>query len=347
MSQGNFDKLASKILDESLRLQKGEAITIETWNNGLPFARRVLIEAKKRGAHPLLLMEDEEAFIEAAKTVSEENLGHMGKHEYNLLASTNAYVFIPGPPIGTYTKAVTPQRKAVSTAYNNSWYEAAEKAGLRGARLSFGYVDHDLASVYGKKADTMAALQIKASLVDYRQIGDLGRKIAAQMEDSSEASVASKGELRLSLKGDIVIEDGIVDEQDIAEGNNVVYVPPGRVQKGVDPNSLSGEAEFSSALTTWGLVEGIKVRFKEGTLQAITCRRGGKNLQRWLDTIPAEKRRVSSVEIGLNPVLKYRYGQDRFVSGSVTVNLPRLAAVAEKATLTIRGKEQVRKGRLV
>ncbi|MBI4257672.1 MAG: hypothetical protein HY619_01835, partial [Thaumarchaeota archaeon] len=215
------------------------------------------------------------------------------------------------------------------------------------ARLSFGYIGRDFAKVYGKKPESMVAHQIQASLVDYRQISETAKKIVGQMEDGSEATITSAGELRMSLKGDAVIEDGIVDEQDVANADNVAYLPPGRVQKAVDSDSLTGESVFSSALTTWGLIEGIKTRFKDGLLQSISCKKGGKALQQWLDVVATEKRRVSSVEIGLNRVLKYRYGQDRFVAGSVTINLPRLAAVAEKATIRVRGIELVSKGRLI
>lgn len=341
-----FDRLAVKILEESLRLKKGETIAIETWNNGLPFARRVLLESKKKGALPLLILEDEEAFVEAGRTLPDENIGKMGGHEYSMLAATNAYVFIPGPPIAVYTKALTPEKKTSSTAYNVSWYDAAEKAKLRGVRMSFGYIGRDQASLYGKKPEAMVAHQIRASLIDYNQVSRMGKKAVAMLEDGFDATIVSRGQLGFQLKGEVVVEDGIVDEEDVSQGNSVAYIPPGRVRKGVEPSSLSGEAEFSTAETPWGRIQGIKLRFKGGVLQSWSCRRGKEALRRLFNVVPEDKRRVSSVEIGLNPALKYGYGQDRFVSGGITVNLPRLSCVASRATFAAKGRELVRRGRL-
>ncbi|MDA4111288.1 MAG: aminopeptidase, partial [Thaumarchaeota archaeon] len=48
--------LANKIVNDSLRLRTGESVTIETWNNGLDFAREVVKQARRVGALPLLIL---------------------------------------------------------------------------------------------------------------------------------------------------------------------------------------------------------------------------------------------------------------------------------------------------
>ena len=132
-----YASVAKKILTESLKVKKGESITVESWSSGLDFAREVVIEARKIGCIPILLFEDVEAYIRGVKGSPSDSLGQMGKHEMSLLSNTDAYVFIPGPPIGVYSKALTAEQKSKSTAYNTSWYEAAEKAkaGLNGTQL--------------------------------------------------------------------------------------------------------------------------------------------------------------------------------------------------------------------
>ena len=100
-----YAKVARKILKESLSLKKGESLTVETWNNGLPFARQVVIEARKLGAIPLTIFEDEDAYVEGVRNAPADVVGEMGRQEYGLLSASDAYVFIPGPvlarsPIG-------------------------------------------------------------------------------------------------------------------------------------------------------------------------------------------------------------------------------------------------------
>jgi leucyl aminopeptidase (aminopeptidase T) len=133
-----YGQVTQKILSESLALKKGETLTIETWNNGIPFARRVAIDARKMGALTVTLLEDEEAYVEGVRGSPDDSLGKMGNHEYGLLAGTDVYVFIPGPVLGSYSHRLTRKEMLDSVRYNSSWYEAAAKARLRGARLSFG-----------------------------------------------------------------------------------------------------------------------------------------------------------------------------------------------------------------
>ena len=81
-----YQKVAKKVLVESLRIEKGETLTIETWNNGLPFARRLLVEARRLGAIPVMILEDEWAYVEGVRVAPKDVLGKMGGHEHGLLA---------------------------------------------------------------------------------------------------------------------------------------------------------------------------------------------------------------------------------------------------------------------
>ena len=342
-----FDNLAKKVLHESLRVQKGETVTVETWKTGLEFAKRIILEARKIGASTLLLFEDESTFIESAKTVPKENLGLMGRHEFALLSHTNVYIFIPGPPIAAYTKAVTQDERSAATAYNHAWYDAAEKAGLRGARLSFGYIGSDIAKLYGKSQKAIVSHQLKASFVDLNEMRVKGNQIAAKLEDGFDASIVSReGNINFILEGDAIVEDGIVDDKDVAQGNNMIYIPPGRVRKHINPKSLNGSIEVSLAEIYSGRVEGIKLEFKEGFLSSWSAKRNAKLLDSLVEKITPERMQVSFIELGINPLMKYGNAQDRFVSGAITIGLPRLAGVLYAASFYTKEVSLVEKGML-
>ena len=42
-------KVAKKVLQKTLSVKKGETVTVESWNNGLEFARVLLAEARAMG----------------------------------------------------------------------------------------------------------------------------------------------------------------------------------------------------------------------------------------------------------------------------------------------------------
>jgi len=352
-SSGNsrlHSQLAKKIVTDSLGLRPGESVTIETWNNGLDFAKEVVREARRVGALPLLLLEDEETYVWGLQNAPKDSIGKMGKHEYNLLTGTDAYVFIPGPVIGTYVPSLSKELASDGTAYNSSWYEAAEKAGIRGVRLTFGYLGPDLAKILGKKLDDLVQKQLKASLVEADAILDSGKPIMEKLTDGSQAKLQTGGEsLVFDLKGDLGIEDGVADVADVVAKNNISYMLPGFIWKDVSAGSASGKVTISSAITRVGLVDGATLGFDKGRL--VSWKGKDKKAQQKLDEVLSgvseEKRTLSTITIGLNPELPHGYGQDRFVSGAVALMGFGITGVVSKGTLTVGGQALINKGKLV
>jgi leucyl aminopeptidase (aminopeptidase T) len=342
-----YDQVAKKTLTESLHLGKGETLTIETWGNGLPLAKRLLIEARRLGAIPVLLLEDESTYIESISVTPKDVLGTMGRHEYGLLAGSDAYVFIPGPPIGAYSPKLDRQVVADSTRYNASWYEAAEKAGLRGARLPFGFVGSEYSKLLGKKPEEIARNQLKAALVDLRSIGARGRAIAKQMEDGAVATLhTGKEKVELTLKGEVAVEDGVVDANDVEQGHNMTYIPPGFVSKQVEPTSVAGSLSLSPTITRLGLLKDAALEFKGGKLVKWRSEGSPDMLSELIEGLQPEKRFLSLVTIGINPSMKYDNGQDRMVAGALGVSGFGFSGIIRNGTLSLEGKPLVQKGRL-
>lgn len=345
--QALYDRVARKTLVETLHLSKGETLTIETWGNGLPLARRLVLEARKIGAIPVLLLEDESTYIESIHVTPKDVLGTMGRQEYALLAGSDTYVFIPGPPIGAFAPKLNRLVVADSTRYNASWYEAAEKARLRGARLPFGFVGRDYARLLGKTPEEIARHQLKASLVDVKSIGARGRAIAQQLQDGIVATLhTGKERVELSLEGEVVVEDGVVDAGDIEEGNNMTYIPPGFVSKQVDATSATGSLKLSPTITRLGLLKDAALEFTGGKLVKWRSKGSPKMLSELIEGLQAEKRVLSLVTIGLNPSMKYGNGQDRMVAGALGVSGFGFSGIIRNGTFTSGGKPLVQNGRL-
>ncbi|HVC27699.1 MAG TPA: aminopeptidase [Nitrososphaerales archaeon] len=342
-----YDKVARKVVAETLRLKKGETITIEAWNKGLPLARRLVVEAKRIGAIPVVVFEDESAYVEGVRLTPKDVLGNMGKHEYALLAGSDAYVFIPGPPIGAYSPLLSRQEVVDSTKYNASWYEAAGKARLRGARLPFGYVGKEYARLYRKKPEEMVHHQLRAALADLPSISASGRAVGQALQDGAHATLlTSGGKLEFDLRGDLEVEDGLVDEDDVAGGYNMTYVPPGYVSKQVDTASAKGTVALSSSVTRLGLLEDARLEFEGGKLVGWKSRGSQKMLAELVEAVPPEKRALSSVVVGLNPLMRYENGQDRMVSGGVGLVGFGFMGTVRRGSLSVGGKAIVEKGKL-
>ncbi|MDG6941334.1 MAG: aminopeptidase [Nitrososphaerota archaeon] len=340
-----YTKVAKKVLLETLQVKKGESVTVEAWDNGIPFARRVVAEARAIGCTAMTLYEDEAAYVEGVRRAPADTVGTMGRNEYGLLSGTDAYVFVPGQAIGPYSKTLKPEEKARSTRYNTSWYEAAEKAGLRGARLSFGYVGKDLARLLGKKVQDLVRAQLKAALVDLREVARYAEGISSFLADGAGAELNTKSTLSFSLKGELGVEDGIVGEQDRKTGNNMTYMPPGFVSKEVDPGSANGSVVLTDILTEYGVIPQVELEFRDGMVVSWESSSRAA-VKRMLESVPSDQRRLKLLLVGLNPEMPYGMGQDRFVGGSITLGGFGFRGQVKKGSLKASGSALVTMGRL-
>jgi leucyl aminopeptidase (aminopeptidase T) len=342
-----YDKVSKKVISETLRLKKGETLTIESWNNGLPFVRRLVVEARKIGAIPVVIFEDESAYIEGVRVTPKDVLGSMGKQEFGLLAGSDAYVFIPGPPIGAYSPRLSREEVTNSTKYNRSWYEAAEKARLRGARFPFGYVGNDYARLLRKRPEEVARHQLKAALADFSSISANARAIGQALQDGAQGTVLTAGgRLEFALRGDLEVQDGLVGEDDVAGGDNMAYVPPGYVSKQVDPASAKGAVMLSPAVTRLGLLADARLEFESGKLVGWKSKGSPKMLAELVEAVQPDKRVLSSVMVGLNPLMRYENGQDRMVSGAIGFGGFGFMGTVRRGSLTVAGKALVQMGKL-
>lgn len=337
-------QVAKKILTETLHVQKGESVTVETWDNGLEFARRAVVEARAMGCTAVMVYEDEAAYVEGVRRAPLDAVGVLGKNEYGLLSGTDAYIFVPGQALGAYSRTLKPEERERSTRYNSSWYEAAEKAGLRGARLSFGYVGRDMSRFLGSPVRSIVQAQLRAALVDYGQISASTRKLSPLLNDGAEVELVSgKTRLAFSLRGELGVEDGVVDEQDRRSGNNMTYVPPGLVTKEVASESASGSVILTDSLTKLGVLHSAELNFRDGRLvgwdsdDRVTARK-------LIEGIPPERRKLALFAVGFNPKLRYGRGADRFVEGAVTLSGFGFTGVVKNATLKVAGSTPVEKG---
>jgi leucyl aminopeptidase (aminopeptidase T) len=342
-----YRKVARKILAESLSVKKGESVTVESWNNGLPFARQVVLEARKMGAIPLTIFEDEEAYVEGVHNTPKDVLGKMGKQEYKLLSGTDAYIFIPGPVLGNFSHRLARGEQLDSTAYGESWYKAAAKARLRGVRMTFGYLGEETQAILGKSVDVVATHQLKAALADYKGIGKTAKKLSSGLAAGSRATVKTPGsKLTFQLAGKNEIEDGIVDETDVESDSNVCYIPPGYVYTEIDPESVSGTYSFAPTVTRFGMIKDGTLEFKEGQLVAWRSKSSSASLGKIAAAASEKSRRATALFIGLNPLLGYGYGVNANSAGVVGIRVLGVNFTTNRASLAVAGATLVAHGHL-
>ena len=302
-------QLARKTLVETLRVKRGENVTIETWPHTLSYATAFVYEARRIGAHPLLLLEDEPTYWKSVEDLPAPALGNVGAHEWALLSKTNAYVFFQGPSDRPRYRALPAKKLEALTAYNLEWYRRAKKARIRAARMFLSMASDSQARNFGVDAAAWRKELVEASLVDTRTMVREGRRIAAAFQQGREVTIdhTNGTHLVLRLKGrSPAVDDGVVGPEDVAAGRNMTPIPSGVVAVAVDETFAEGVVRANRPSYLRGkAVEGGTWNFKKGRLVGFQYDSGGEEFSEPYGKAPSGRDRPATLSVGLNPRLHH------------------------------------------
>ena len=308
MSDSSADlavKVARNVLKNTLRLRPGENVIIESWSGALPFSTPYVNEARRLGANPMFLYEDEPAFWEALETGSSRQTGKVGSHEWAALANTAAYVYFWGPSEWPRESALPERQKTGVAAYNPEWYRRAAKAKIRGARVFLGRTSEASAGRWGLDLDGWREELLRASLVPPAEMNRLGKRVGARLAKGKAVHITHPNGTELSFrlgKFPVQLDDALVDAEDVKAGNNMASIPGGVVGVSIDHTSTEGTVLGNH--TTYpesGPVSGHQWSFKDGRLTKQSYDTGGEPILAAYGKAPRTGRdRLGFVSIGLN-----------------------------------------------
>lgn len=318
-----YESLAKNVIRKSLQIKPKEGVVVECWNHGMDAAKEFVFQLRAMGAKPMFLFEDEETYWRSVETLPPAKLGQVSKSEWSALAAADAYIFLPGPAdIARYRRNMA--KTGAAAAYNSDWYKRAEKAGLRGARVLLGYVSRERAQAYGFEYEPWRAMILAAGSADFAAVSRRGKRLAALLSRDAEASVTAPNgtDLTFRLKGRTArCDDGIVDAQDLKEGEFMTGVPPGSSY--VAPDETSAQGTFVADLPTPYLgmmTRGVRYEFRDGRL-TWSASEGGEALRAMYDKATGAKDRIGAISIGINPSAGYGFLQDDLVAGAVEISV--------------------------
>ncbi len=359
--------LARRLLGEALKVRSGETVTIETWNHTLPYASACVVEARLRGARPLLLLEEESAFWRSLDGNGRSGKAPtIGAHELAALARTDAYIFFPGPAERPRYVALPPSTRAALGRENSTWLALAKRSKVRAVRCALGYASEPQAAYWGVSATTWRGQLLRAALEpDLGALVRDGKRARDLLKRGKVLRITSANgtDLSMRLKGRApVTDDGVVSPDDQARGFVVTTAPPGNVVVAVDERSAEGIVIGSrpSYLST-GRVDGGQWEIHAGHLTNAWFTEGHTGFEEQFRAAPRGRDVIGLIAIGLNPSLAPGTPQvEDQEAGAVTVAVggntgyggsnrcPYLAwIVVGEATVAVDGKPLLDRGKLL
>ncbi|MCI4319836.1 MAG: hypothetical protein L3K23_06880 [Thermoplasmata archaeon] len=355
--------MAKNVLRGSLRLRKGESVTIETWTDCLPWASAFALEARKMGVHPLILYEDEAGYWDAVRA-NPKVVGTAGEPEWAALAKSDAYVFFYGPADVPRFRALPEKVRNSAIAYNPNWYARAAKAKVRGIRLPLGQVSEATARAAEVPADLWREELIEGTLVDPVPLQKEAERLARRLTSGREVKITGpKGSsLTLRLRGrKAVAGGGIVTPELERLRFNMLTAPAGWVSVAVDEKVAEGTFVASiPAPTMEAPAHGGVWTFSGGRLTEFTYSSGEAQVRKEFQKAPKGRDRPGVLTIGLNPALDISptlqdqargtitlgIGANGFFGGSTRIPFTMWSCL-RGGTLTLDGDALVRDGRVL
>ena len=302
--------VARALLRGALRVRPKENVLVESWPHTLEYAAACVVEARRVGARPLLVVEDEGAFWESLSTApSVAHVGRTGTHEWALLERSQCYVTFPGPADRPRLHRLPPEDRAALDDPMAEWFRRARRHGIRGVRSMLGYASDPLAELYGVDPQDWLGSLVRATV--NTDLPTLTRTAARAARTLSRGRLlhitASNGtDISMRLQGRVpFVDDGVIGADDRRAGRPMTTSPPGLVLAPVDETSAEGivVANRPSFLRT-GRVSDGQWEFHRGRLVRYAFGEGGAGWEGRYQKAGRGRDILGLFSLGLNPEIR-------------------------------------------
>ncbi|HLM69932.1 MAG TPA: hypothetical protein VK423_00920 [Thermoplasmata archaeon] len=310
------------VLDQCLGVRRGERVTVETWDHTLSWARAFVLEARRRGCEPTLVVEDEQAFF--------RSLGQSGSQSVPsapaaFAEASDAYVYFPGPEqfprlLGLSTEDL----EAAVGRHGPGWWRAARRAGLRAARIAVATVTPTAAARFGVDRDAWLREVTRASLVPPDRLARTSAYLVRRLHRARRVRLRHPNGTDLVVepfRAPPVVEDGRVDRADRRAGRLWTQIPAGVVGVPLAPGVAEGSWESNRAtydrFSDSPVTVGAGFTFHRGRLTGYSFDRGGAAFARSYARGGRGREIPGALTFGVNPAISRAPELAEIAAGSV------------------------------
>jgi leucyl aminopeptidase (aminopeptidase T) len=300
---------ARQIVTKYLKVRPGENAIIESWNHTMPMAAAMVDEVRRVGGSVLFVHEDEDAWWRAIDRGQTKLLGKSSAPEWAALKAADVYVNFWGPADAGRIEKDSEDALDDAFAWNGPWYEIARKTGLRGVRMTEGFVTEGRAKGWGVDRSQWEESTLRACLVDPEELAKSGARLSKALSRGRKVRIthANGTDVEVALAGGAPrVYDGRPRSWDKGSSPSgmIETIPAGRVDVALD--SKTAEGNFLANRRTniwWNWHAGGALEFADGKLTSFSFEQGGEDFARRYKNGTAGKDRTSALKFGLNPAV--------------------------------------------
>ena len=357
-------QIAKLVVNECLRVQPDEQVTVFSWDHTLDYASSVAFEVEQAGGIATTILQMNDLYWRYLKEVPEAQYARRQKGFLSLLDQTDAWVQLGGPKDPSVYPTVPDERMGKMIEGGKAMGDKFLERGIRVLNLPIGLVTPERARTYGFDYENWQRVTTNSLDVDHAKISSLAGKIESKLRNATSIRItASNGtDLKLNLKGRRVhVHDGIIDKNDLDKGTRFETLPAGAIELAPDEASAEGTVLFDQPTALAGkMLTGLQLKFENGHLTNYTAQSNLDAFKGMYEKMSGGKDRLANIVIGLNPRAELiGFFTDRIVQGTVSIGIGGNKGIGgtnetqfgheetlRKPTLTVDGYKLVDQGKI-
>jgi leucyl aminopeptidase (aminopeptidase T) len=318
---------ARHIVTQNLKVRAGENAIIESWGHTMPMASAMVDEVRRVGGKVLLVYNDEDSWRRTFDRKQSKLLGASSAPEWAALNAADVYVNFWGPGDTDRMEKLPDRPGNEAFAWNWPWYEAARKAGLRGVRMTAGFVTEGRAREWGVDLARWEECMLRASLIDPEETATRGARLGKALLRGRKVRIThSNGtDVEVGLAG---VRPRVTDGRphpyrkgDPASGM-LQQIPAGTLDVALDSKTAEGSFHANRRTNIWWTVHaGGKLEFADGKLASYSFEDGEEEFLRQYKVGTRGKDRTSALKLGLNPAAQDVPNLETVEEGSVSLQI--------------------------
>jgi leucyl aminopeptidase (aminopeptidase T) len=318
---------ARTIVTRYLKVRAGENAIIESWNHTLPMASAMLDEVRRVGGRALLVYNDEDAWWRAIDRKQRRLLGRSSAPEWGALKAAEVYVNFWGPGDTDRIERLPDEAGDEAFAWNGPWYAVARKAGLRGVRMTTGFVTEGRAKEWGVDLGRWEESMLRASLADPEETAKRGARLGRALARGKRVRIThSNGtDVEVALAGLAPrLQDGRPRpyRKGAAPSGMLQGVPSGTLDVALDSKTAKGSFRANRRTNIWWTWHvGGTLEFADGRLASYSLEEGAEDFARQYQRGTAGKDRTSVLKLGLNPAVHDVPNLETVEGGAVSLQI--------------------------
>lgn len=313
----NYDSIADKMVNNSLKVQPGENIVISGTPTELALLEALSVATTKAGGKPIIQLDMPKANKRAIMETPIKYLETPSTYTVAQMQHVDGYIFVGSTQDPTLFNDVPEEKLAAIRHASIPFNNAIKTAKFRSVSLgqTGGIPTENYAAFRNADYSQMLSNFWSAVDTDYENLDSSARKLVKLMKSNTKVKLTSKNgtnlKFELASNVDPRINAGTTDSTSALSGPAQVWLPAGEVYACTDPRSTSGTLVVPSMPFRGVTVENLKIEFKNGRLITFSADKNEKILKEYFASSSGDYGVLALIDIGLNqnskPMKKSNY----------------------------------------